>query len=143
MKPFELETVLKHRKRLKDTAINKFEAAKKQLEAVRSKLAETTIERDSLIKTLARMQLQGVDIQDHIRFETRIDFLLEEIKRLQAELNKNQEAVVKARNFLMQKSKEAKVLEKLKEKQNSEWRQFLDKKEASMLDEIAVLHGKR
>ena len=143
MKPFELEAVLRYRKRLKDIAINKFEEAKKQFDLVRVKLAQANKERENLIDTLAGMQRQGVDIQDHIRFETRIEFLGELIKRMQGELDKKQAAVVRARNVLMQKSKEQKVMEKLKEKQNSEWRQFLDKKEAAMLDEIAVLHGKR
>ena len=143
MKPFELEAVLKYRKRLKDIAVNKFEEAKKQFEAARSTLAKTSEERQTLINTLAGMQQQGVDIQDHIRFENRIEFLAERIKLLQVELDKKQGAVVRARNTLMQKSKEEKVMEKLKERQNDEWRQFLDKKESAMLDEIAVLYGKR
>ena len=143
MKPFELEAVIKYRKRLKDIAINKFEEAKKQFDTARSILAETKQNRETLITALVDMQRQGMDIQDHIRYETCIDFLSEEIKRLETELNRKQDAVVRARANLMKKSKDEKVMEKLKEKQNAEWRQFLEKKEAAMLDEIAVLHGKR
>jgi flagellar FliJ protein len=45
--------------------------------------------------------------------------------------------------MLIKRSKERKVMEKLKTRQNQAWRAHLDKKEAAMLDEIAVIFHER
>ena len=140
MKPFQLEAVLKYRKRLKDIAQNKFEEAKKQHSTTKEKLTITRNESLHLIEKLTSIQKRGVSIEEHILFERRIEYLDTRIKVLEKELFKKQEIVVRERTFLLQKSKEQRVMEKLKEKQNIEWQHFLDKKEAAMLDEIAVLH---
>jgi len=43
----------------------------------------------------------------------------------------------------MKKAKDRQVMEKLKERQNADWQQYLNKKEAAMLDEIAIIfHNK-
>lgn len=143
MKPFELEAVLKYRKRLKEIAQHKFEEAKKHYNDVKVQLATKTANAQSLADTLQELQKAGITIEDHILYETRISLLRSEIESLEKQLIKKHEQVIRERKILMQKSKEQRVLEKLKEKQNRAWLQFLDKKEAAMLDEIAVIYGKK
>jgi flagellar export protein FliJ len=47
------------------------------------------------------------------------------------------------RSNLITKSRDHKVLQALKEKQNKTWTKYLEKKESNMLDEIAILHHTR
>jgi flagellar FliJ protein len=47
--------------------------------------------------------------------------------------------VEKKRQHLLQASKNRKIIEKLEEQQNAAYKKHLDKLEAGMLDEIAVL----
>lgn len=51
--------------------------------------------------------------------------------------------VKQKRGLLLKKSKEHKILAKLKENQDSAWKDYQNKKEAAMLDEIAVLHHEK
>lgn len=143
MKPFELEAILKYRKRLKDIAQNKFEEAKNQHRSAKAEFEKMQNESSLLVEKLSHLQIRGISIQEHILFATRIEYLKAELKLLEEELTKKQAIVIQERNFLLKKSKEERVMEKLKEKRNKEWFRFLDKKEAAMLDEIAVLHHKK
>lgn len=143
MKPFSLTTVLDHRKRLLDIARGRFAEAQAAYAQARERLERCRAERADLIERLAALQRAGIDIDTHIRFSNRIDLLLTQAQRLQHELQKKHELVLRERTHLLQKSKEHRVLEKLKDRQDSDWRHFLDKKEAKMLDEIAVLSRNR
>lgn len=143
MKPFSLNVVLNYRQRLKDIARNRFQKAQDQQNIVKNKLESQIAEHLALIETQTRLQVSGIDILEHIRYENRIELLKTKIVELRDQLRKKQEKVVRERAHLMKKSKEHRVLEKLKEKQNTEWQLFLDKKEAAMLDEIAILYRNR
>lgn len=143
MKPFELDAVLKYRKRLLDIAKNKYNEAQKQYNTVRKQYDQKSQEHSSLIESLYVLQNQGMEVQEYIRYERRIELLKSEVARLNERLKKKQEMVVRERNHLLQKSKEHQVMEKLKEKQNAAWRQHLNKKETAMLDEIGVMFKNR
>ena len=140
MKPFELETVLKYRDRLKSIARNKLQEAQNVRDRVRDRLAAKESEYQELITNLNTLQAGGIDVLEHIRYENRIEFVSRDINSFKKQLEKKQELVIRERKHLIQKSKEHKALEKLKERQNADWKRWLDKKEAAMLDEIAVLH---
>jgi len=143
MKPFSLDAVLKYRQRLKDVARNRFQEAKNQFALTNAQYTKKKEEYLTLTSTVITLQAEGISITELIRYEDRKEFLQNEIKMLEAELKKKQEFVLRERKHLLLKSKEHHVLEQLKEKQNAQWRQFLNKKEAAMLDEIAVLYRNR
>ena len=65
---------------------------------------------------------------------------LETLKKILIEKEAN---VLRERENTIKRSKERKVMEKLKEKQNATWQQYLNKKEAALLDEIAVIFHER
>lgn len=143
MKPFSLDVVLKYRKRQKDRARNRYQEAQNQYNTVKQELEAHQAEHLSLADELNRLHTQGVDITEHIRYENRLEVLQAEINLLNEKLKKKQEKIVRERAFLLKKSQEHKVLDKLKEKQNLEWQQYLEKKEATVTDEMAILYRNR
>ncbi len=140
MKPFNLETVLKYRRRLKDIAINRFQRAQLQRKEAYDAMLQKQNEYLSLIDTIETLEARGITVDEHILYSNRIEYVSEELTKRQEILRKKNETVVLERKQLIKKSKEAQVLEKLKEKQNLEYQTFINKKESAMLDEIAVLH---
>ena len=62
------------------------------------------------------------------------------IQTLQIELSKRHEKAESERDILLKRSKEKQAMEKLKEKQNAAYRYYLNKKEAALLDEIAIIY---
>ena len=140
MKPFNLETVLKHRKRLKDQARNRFQEAQNQRNKAHDDFVNKQKEYLNLIDTITKLQHKGVVIDEHIRYQNRIEFISAELIKREETLRKKTEHLVRERNHLIKKNKEERVLKKLKERQNLEYQKFIDKKESAMLDEIAVLY---
>lgn len=143
MKPFSLNSVLKYRVQLEKIAKNRlYEAEKKRAEALLRLQQEETIFR-TLVSDLAGLQSQGMDVDEMIRYEERITLIKNEVNSLRTTLAEREKAVLVERENTLHKSKERKVMEKLKERQDIAWQQYLNKKEAAMLDEIAVIFHER
>ena len=138
-----MEPVLRYRKQLEDEARQKLfqsleeeAAAGKALMAARNKLR-------NLYEQLAAERSLGTTVDRLQLFENSIPLEQKKIQRLEEELEKKKEAAARRRRHLLQASQEKKALEKLKERQNRQYTQYLEKREAAMLDEIAVLrHGR-
>jgi flagellar protein FliJ len=140
MKPFSLEAVLNYKQRLEDIAKNRlFKAQQAEYQAM-ARLREQDELYVDLVDTAARRQLEGVGITELIGYEEHIQYVKNRIQTLQAELTKRHEKTAAERENLLTRSKEKQAMEKLKEKQNTAWRQYLNKKEAAMLDEIAIIY---
>jgi len=92
-----------------------------------------------LLVTLERLQTEGIDILDLIRYEDQILFTKNRIISIKKTLSEKIARVANEREHLIQRSKERKIMEKLKEKQNQSWQEYLNKKEAALLDEIAII----
>lgn len=143
MKPFSLDTVLNHRQRLLNLARGRFAEAQSEYNEVKAQVEQCVAERGGLIDTLAEIQRSGIDIDEHIRYVNRIDLLKTELERLHRRLRKKHDIVLRERAHLLQKSKEHRVLERLKQRQDAQWQQFLDRNEAKLLDEVAILSNRR
>jgi flagellar FliJ protein len=143
MKPFSLEHVLDYRVQLEKLALNRFYAAKKVWEKARQEFQHKEHAFKAMIEDLAQRQSLGMDIGEMIRYEERIELLKNELNDLRIRLAEKEKIVQREREIALQKSKERKVMEKLKERQNAAWRRYLDKKEAAVLDEIAVIFHNR
>ena len=143
MKPFSLDTVLKYRKRLEDIAKNRLHEAQTARQMVQERLAAEEQEYAGLLATLDRRQFEGIDILELIRYEEQIMFSKNRIAAIRKTLDDKTARVVEARELLIRRSKERNVMEKLKTRQNQAWQNYLDKKEAAMLDEIAVIYHER
>ncbi len=143
MKPFSLQAVLKYRQQLEDMARQRLYQA---LE-VEARLQEAQFKVDAelaeLYRSLQQDQEQGTSVDRLILFDHRIELVKEEAVRRQTELDKQKAHVEKKRQQLIKTSKDKKIMEKIREQQNAAYAKYLEKKEASMLDEIAVLSHAR
>ena len=143
MKPFSLDTVLNYRLQLEKVALNRlFAAEKKRAEALHA-LQQQQQSYDNLLNELTRRRSQGMDVGEMIRYEERITLEKKELELLQTALADQEKKVLRERDNVIQKSKERKVMEKLKVKQDAAWKRHLNKKEAALLDEIAVIFHER
>ncbi|MDR3630090.1 MAG: flagellar export protein FliJ [Desulfocapsaceae bacterium] len=143
MKPFSLDTVLDFRIQLEKLALNRLYAAEKERSEALLQLQRHEAAFMAMVQDLARLQANGMDIGEMIRYDEMIDVLNATLHRLRIVLTEKEESVKREREFAVQKSKERKVMEKLKEKQNAAWQRHLNKKEAAVLDEIAVIFHER
>ncbi len=139
MKPFQLDTVLDHRKRLEDIAAGRLFTVQREKEMIQQRLYSENRKLDSLIKRAEELQSKTIPILDLINYENQISFLKNNILAITKKLQEKSEILLQERQKLIKRSKDRQIMESLKEQQNRLWRQYLDKKEAAMLDEIAIV----
>lgn len=139
MKPFSMEPVLRYRKQLEDVAQQKLFTSLEQEARIQTKLLQAKDRLKKLYANLSLERAQGTTIDRLLLFENRIPVEQQEIGELQTEFEKQKKVVDRRRRHLLQASQDKKALKKLKERQNLAYKKYLDKKEAAMLDEIAVL----
>jgi flagellar FliJ protein len=142
MKPFTLQTILDYRKRLEDIAQHRLIEAKKVREIIKKKLNDEKSALAIFIDETESLQVQGVGITELIRYEERITAQKHNILAIKKNLSEKSELVQKEQQHLVMRSKERQIMERLKETQNMAWKGYLDKKEAAMLDEIAISRHK-
>jgi len=142
-KPFTLDTVLNYRKRLEDVAKSRFFEAKKIHAIIREKLVSEKNILSTVILECEELQINGVEITKLILFEEKISAAQKNILAIEKNIQEKAKLVDQEKANLLMRSREYQVMERLKVEQNNSWRQYLDKKEAAMLDEVAIMrHGK-
>lgn len=143
MKPFSLDTVLKHRKSLENLAIQRLVKARAEENSVQRQIKEEEEILTGLVESLAREQTLGIEVVKLAQFEQRINLIEKQIEALRVILQKKKETVTRAQEQLISKSKDRKIMETLQEKQDAAWQQYLSQKETATLDEIAVIFHNR
>lgn len=142
-KPFTLDTVLNYRKRLEDVAKSRFFEAKKIHAIIREKLVSEKNILSTFILECEELQVNGVEITKLILFEEKISAAQKNVLAIEKNIQEKAKLVDQEKANLLMRSREYQVMERLKVEQNNSWRQYLDKKEAAMLDEVAIMrHGK-
>jgi len=142
-KPFTLDTVLNYRKILEDVAKSRFFEAKKIHAIIREKLVSEKNILSTVILECEELQINGVEITKLILFEEKISAAQKNILAIEKNIQEKAKLVDQEKANLLMRSREYQVMERLKVEQNNSWRQYLDKKEAAMLDEVAIMrHGK-
>ncbi len=144
MKPFSMEPVLRYRKQLEDEARQKLFISRKKEAEISRKLEDVKQILTDLYANLEGEKKEGTTVDRLLLYENRILLEQENLLKLQEKMSRQQKEVARRRRRLLHASQEKKALEKLKKKQNLAYKQFKERQEAAMLDEIAVLrHGRR
>lgn len=139
MKPFTMHAVLKYRQQLENIARQRLYQAMEVEARLQEALLQIKEELSELYNSLQKDKEQGTTVDRLILFDHRIELVQEQAVRRHNELEKQQVQVANKRQQLVKASKDKKIMEKLREQQNAAYTHYLDKKETSMLDEIAVL----
>jgi len=142
-KPFSLGSILTFRKREKDLALEQVVRAQLAVKKAEETLKISECVLETLIVELETKQMNGITVEELSRYEERIQFQRGQIIELATTHEKRQKTVQKKRLTLLEKVKDHKTLTALKEQQNKTWKEYINKKEAAMLDEIAILHHDR
>lgn len=142
-KPFSMDTVLKVRKRAENLAQQKFMQALELQHNAEVQLASAKNKQKNIIALLSQKQQAGLLVMELSRFEEKIAYNYEHIDTLFQRVLEKKKNTKKERHVLVKKSQEYNMLKTLKEQQNNAWKKYLEKKEAAMLDEIAILHHNR
>ncbi len=140
---FRYESLLSYREYLKEKAAVEFARAQSVIRSIDEKIAEYSKEvirsNDEMEKNM-RNTVSSNEILNHSEFINALLIRIEmkKIERIQAE---NKLAV--KRKDLLDRTRQCKVFEKLKEKDLEKWRHEQNQLELKVIDEAAVVrHGK-
>lgn len=139
MKPFSLTAVLQYRRQLEDAAATRLVHAQLELQEKQKEYDEVVDRYTKLLARLDQLQDGGITVGDLLQYENHLSWLKGQQKKVADELHSATVKVRQKRRLVVDRRRDKKILEKLKDKQNREWRKYLEKKEAAQLDEIAVL----
>ena len=143
MKPFALGTVLKYRKQLEDAAHQELRRALQAEARLLETLQRVQTDLSDLYAGLNRDHVQGTTADQLLLYEHCLALVREQEQRRLKDVARQRQQVEQKRQLLVKTSTDRKSLEKLSEQQNSAYRQYLDRKETKMLDEIATLSRER
>ncbi len=143
MKPFALDAVLTYRQQLEDTARQKLFTLQRQEAELQKTLRNAGNRLQDLYSDLETERRRGVTAQRLILFEETILSVQQQISDLEEELASLRKDLDRQQRQLLKKSQDRKVLEKLRQKQNLNYQQYLAGKEAAMLDELAIIFHDR
>ncbi len=124
---------------MEDIAHNRFFKAEQNRTIIEQRLNQEQIKLGLLIEKSVQLQAQGVAITELIRYETSISQNEENIGAIKKNLAEKTILMQKERENLIRRSRDRQIMKRLKEQQNKAWKEYLNKKEATMLDEIAII----
>ena len=135
---FKLQTVLNYRQSLEDqaqqvltTSLQRQKEFEKQLIDQQQTLDEVDIE-------LKHRQQEGMTVAEIDLYEGQIYHCQRVIEDIQQQLQRLGLQIEEERKELLYAARQRQVLEKLKDKQEAEYRQELSRQERVMLDEISL-----
>ena len=138
-----MHAVLQYRKQREEAAALKLSEAEERYRKAKTQLDEAKGHHTSLIENLHSKQIEGIAVELLIHYENRISWLNKQIEQLQDSCNEALQQVDKKRQMVIIRSTEKKAIERLREKQNTAYKKYLDAKENAQLDEISVLSHER
>lgn len=137
-KKFDMHQVLNYRKELEKLCKQEFASAKHDLDAAAEKLEHGKQEASALAQEFCSRQQQ---IDSIFEMQLYTDFFArkrEELKQQQQRVEALDRVLEDRREELLQATKEKKVMEQLKKKQDEAFRREQAHKEGLLLDEIAT-----
>ncbi|MDP2210593.1 MAG: flagellar export protein FliJ [Candidatus Aquicultor sp.] len=140
---FKLKSVLHHRQKKEDLVKKELAEVKRLYEFEKERLTQLNVRFADSHKALREKQksaLDATEISMHAKFierlERQIEVQLSRVASLATEVRKVQERLLEA-------AKDRKVLEKLEEKQLSEYKLEAERVEQGIIDEIATVRHNR
>jgi flagellar protein FliJ len=140
---FKLQPVLNYRQTLEDEACQRLAQAIEREAPLQRQLVDSRERLHYLCGELDDRQRTGIAVAELMLHKARIHGVGERIKERERELERLQREIAEYRQALCAASRDKKLLEKLKEKVVEEQRQFQNRQETILLDEIALQFAKR
>lgn len=141
---FKLETVLKERKRQEDKRLQEWNLARNILgqmvdakNEMQGKLGQTIVDATEIAVKKDSLSVGNIAVIDQF-----INGMKIRIQRKQMEIERGEKLTEKKRVEYVQASQKSKTLEKLKEKQKEENKDYLNKQETKKLDDIYIMRAR-
>lgn len=136
---FRFHALLKYRQYLLTQAQTELATAIKHHEVVRTLYEKTTAERDQAVVSFEEKQRSGIKAAEYHLFQNYFISLEQQLLQLESELQELAKGIAEAKELLVQREIELKMLEVTDEKDRTAHRKAQVKKEQLKLDERAVM----
>lgn len=140
-KPFKLQTVLNHRQRLEDIAMQSLAEARARENALLRQITERRTALDLLLGEFSERQQTGISFHDLQIYRLSIRRSRSRIKALEDQAKQLAREVETCRRHLAETCRDKKLLEKLKDKHQAEQTCLDNLRETAHLDEVALRIG--
>jgi len=135
---FKLQTVLDYRTTLEEQAQQALAVSQQQQQELAAAIATQQQELNDQDQALKQRQEEGLTIAEIEIYESRINYCRHLTVQLQAQLLGLEKKIVKQRETLLKAARDRQVMDKLKERQEAEFRREQERKERIQLDEISL-----
>ncbi|MCD6582640.1 MAG: flagellar export protein FliJ [Desulfuromusa sp.] len=135
---FKLQSVLNYRQSLENQAQQVLAASLQRQNELETQLQQQQQNLQQHDGELKQRQQEGLTVAEIDLYESQIQHCRRLIKDMQGRLQQLDPQIVSERKELLHAARERQVMEKLKDKQEAEYRQELSRKERVMLDEISL-----
>jgi flagellar FliJ protein len=142
IKKFKLQPVLNYRQVLEAEARQRLAESLEREQTLSRQFSESRTRLHTLCRELDDRQRMEITVAELMLHRARIQGVEERLKNLKRELERVQQEVIDHRQGLCEASRDKKLLERLKEKFGEERRQFQNRQETILLDEISLHFGK-
>jgi flagellar export protein FliJ len=136
---FRFQALLKYRQHLLTQAQTEMATAMRHYEAARNRFERTIAERDENLLLFQEKKRSGIKVAEYNLFQDYFVFLEQQLLLLKTELEELSRDVEEAKEVLMLRERELKMMEITDTKDRSVFRQIEAKKEQARLDERAVI----
>lgn len=137
-KKFKLQSVLNYRHSLEDQARQQLTGSQQRKLQLEEELHQHQARLQQLDAELKMRQQEGLTVAEIDLFESQILHRRRLMASGQQQLEQLERQILREREELLQVARDKQVMEKLKEKQEAEYRQELARKERDILDEISL-----
>lgn len=136
---FRFQALLKYRQHLLTQAQTELATAIKHYEVVRRLHEKTAAERDQTVVSFEEKQRSGIKAAEYHLFQNYFISLEQQLLQLNSEMQELSKGVADAKELLLQRERELKMLEVTDEKDRTAHHKGQAKKEQIQLDERAVM----
>jgi flagellar FliJ protein len=142
IKKFKLQPVLNCRQVLEAEARQRLADSLEREQSISRQISESRARFHTLCGELDDRQRLDITVAELMLHRARIQGVEERLKNLKRDLERVQQEIIDRRQGLCEASRDKKLLERLKEKFGEERRQFQNRQETILLDEISLHFGK-
>ena len=135
---FKLQSVLRYREILEDQARQRLTESLARERALKAEIALCKEQLEPLWQEFESKRRVGISVQDLILYEGHIRGREKELKEMNTKLISLEEEVASHRQDLRQAGQDRMLLEKLKEKKESEEKEEVRRQDRAILDEISL-----
>jgi flagellar export protein FliJ len=135
---FRLKVLLQHREYLHKRAQMALATAQRRYDNVESQIRKLKEEVRQQTLLWQERQAAGIQVTDYLAFRDYLQSLEQHLLKLNTERERAVKEVEKERKTLIEKEKEVKILESLKEQGREEYHHLELSKEQKHLDEVAI-----